>query len=85
MKFSAPTDKTSIRMYADFNNSRTNFRYKWVDYDENSKKDKNPYWYFRPKGFTAPANDLKRVRIRVRKYDNDGNPYVYQWNFSVTK
>ena len=85
IKFSAPSDKTSIRMYADFNNSSTNFRYKWIDYDENSKKSKNPHGYFRPKGFTASANDLKRVRIRVRKYESDGNPYVYQWNFNVPK
>ena len=83
IKFSAPSDKTSIRMYADFNNSKTNFRYKWLDYSEKSKKAKNPHGYFRPKGYTAPADDLKRVRIRVRKYDSDGNPYVYQWNFNA--
>ena len=85
IKFSAPSDKTSIRMYADFNDSKTNFRYKWLDYSEDSKKSKNPHGYFRPKGFTAPADDLKRVRIRVRKYDSDGNPYVYQWNFKTIK
>lgn len=77
--FTAPSDKTAIRMYADFNNSKTNFRYKWMDYDGN----KFTKAYFRPKGFTAPADDLKRVRLRVRKYDSDGNPYFYQWNFNV--
>ena len=79
MNFSAPSDKTSIRLYADFNNSKTNFRYKWLDYD--GKK-----WtkaYFRPKGFTAPVKDIKRIRLRVRKYDSDGNSYVYQWNFDA--
>lgn len=80
IKFTAPSDKTSIRMYADFNNSKTNFRYKWLDYDLKSKKP-GGYWYHRPKGFTAPADDIKRVRLRVRKYDSDGNSYVYQWNF----
>ena len=80
-KFSAPSDKTSIRMYADFNNSNNNFRYRWVDYTKEMKKEKSPAWFYRPKGYTAPADDLKRVRIRVRKYDSDGNPYVYQWNF----
>ena len=79
-KFSNPSDKTSIRMYADFNDSKNNFRYKWVDYNLKNKKGES--WYYRPKGYTAPLKDLKRVRIRVQKYDSDGNTYVYQWNFS---
>jgi len=75
IKFLQSPDKIAVRMFADFNDSKTNFRYKWL---ENFSKA-----YFRPKGWTAPANDLKRVRLRVRKYDRDGNMYVYQWNFKA--
>ena len=66
-----PSYKTDFRFYVD----RTSGGYYYSKWQEN--KSSGEWALSTPQSLDV----LRRVRVRIRTYENENNPCVYQWNF----
>ena len=80
VKFIKPSEKSSVKMFVDFKDREKNFDVKWFTFEKSTKNLQLKFFPAKNK-LAFNEDDLRRIRLRVRRYDSDDNLYVYQWNF----